>query len=157
MQNGTKLSKFALKISHPFAQYFIAKWRLEICSTFGLRGFLKTKMGPELALPSMDSVTAPWSIIFLFGNMVGIDPGEMRCRQDGTTATIDILKSKFGSKLISRNRPINWPPTSCNYIPLDYILWGNIQTLFLLISQQEKHNRVCVIYDMRLAMLKKVD
>ena len=50
---------------------------------------------------------------FLFENMDDIDPDEMWFQQDGATchtatATIDLLKSKFGDKLISRNGPFNF-------------------------------------------------
>ena len=55
-------------------------------------------------------------------------------QQDGATchtatATIDLLKSKFGDKLISKNGPVNWPPRSCNLTPLDYFLWGYVKSL----------------------------
>ena len=56
---------------------------------------------------------------FLFENMDDIDQDEMWFQQDGATchtavATIDLLKSKFGDKLISRNGPVNWPARSCD-------------------------------------------
>ena len=71
---------------------------------------------------------------FLFENMDDIDPDEMWFQQDGATchtaiATIDLLKSKFGDKLISRNGPVNWPPRSCDLTPLDYFLWGYVKSL----------------------------
>ena len=40
------------------------------------------------------------------------------------TVTIELLKTKFGEKIISRNWPVNWPPRSCDVTPLDYFLWG---------------------------------
>ncbi|KZC12688.1 hypothetical protein WN55_04156 [Dufourea novaeangliae] len=71
---------------------------------------------------------------FLFENMDDIDPDEMWFKQDGATchtatATIDLLKSKFNDKLISRNGPANWPPRSCDLTPLDYFLWGHVKSL----------------------------
>ena len=66
--------------------------------------------------------------------MDDIDPEEMWFQQDGATchtatATIDLLKSKFDDKLISRNGPVNWPPRSCDLTPLDYFLWGYVKSL----------------------------
>ncbi|GFV46751.1 DUF4817 domain-containing protein [Trichonephila clavipes] len=57
------------------------------------------------------------------------DVQELWFQQDGATchtarATIDLLKDTFGDRLISRFRPVNWPPRSCDLTPLDYFLWG---------------------------------
>ena len=66
---------------------------------------------------------------FLFENMEDIDPNEIWFQQDGATChtaneTIELLKTKFGDKILSRNGPVNWPPRSCDLTPLDYFLWG---------------------------------
>ncbi|GFX67344.1 uncharacterized protein TNCV_720081 [Trichonephila clavipes] len=55
------------------------------------------------------------------------DVQELWFQQDGATchtarATIDLLKDTFGDRLISRFGPVNWPPRSCDLIPLDYFL-----------------------------------
>ncbi|GFS66084.1 hypothetical protein TNCV_2510751 [Trichonephila clavipes] len=57
------------------------------------------------------------------------DVQELWFQQDGATchtarATIDLLKDTFGDRLISRFGHVNWPPTSCDLAPLDYILCG---------------------------------
>ena len=66
--------------------------------------------------------------------MDGIDPDEMWMQQDGATChtaneTIELLQRRFGDKLISRNGPVNWPPRSCDFTPLDYFLWGYAKSL----------------------------
>ena len=43
--------------------------------------------------------------------------------------TIDLLKGKFGERVISRNCPVEWPPRSCDLAPLDFFLWGHIKSL----------------------------
>ena len=43
--------------------------------------------------------------------------------------TIDLLKSKFGERVISRNGPVEWPPRSSDLTPLDLFLWGHIKSL----------------------------
>ena len=43
--------------------------------------------------------------------------------------TIDLLKGKFGERVISRNGPVEWPPCSCDLMPLDFFLWGHIKSL----------------------------
>ncbi|GFW82214.1 DUF4817 domain-containing protein [Trichonephila clavipes] len=62
------------------------------------------------------------------------DVQELWFQQDGATchtarATIDLLKHKFGDRLISRFGPVNWPPRSCDLTPLDYFLWGYVKSL----------------------------
>ncbi|GFU15153.1 DUF4817 domain-containing protein [Trichonephila clavipes] len=57
------------------------------------------------------------------------DVQELWFQQDGATchtarATIDLLKDTFGDRLISRLRPVNWSPRSCDLTPLDYFLWS---------------------------------
>ncbi|GFS95812.1 putative DD41D transposase [Trichonephila clavipes] len=52
------------------------------------------------------------------------DVQELWFQQDGATChkaltTIDLLKVKFGDRLISRFGPVNWPPRSCDLTPLD--------------------------------------
>ncbi|GFU87101.1 uncharacterized protein TNCV_430051 [Trichonephila clavipes] len=52
------------------------------------------------------------------------DVQELWFQQDSATchtarATIDLLKDTFGDRLISRFRPVNWPPRSCDLTPLD--------------------------------------
>jgi len=63
-----------------------------------------------------------------------MDLDDMWFQQDGATchtahATIDLLKSKFGERVISRNGPVEWPPRSCDLTPLDYFLWGSVKSL----------------------------
>ncbi|GFU31630.1 uncharacterized protein TNCV_3282871 [Trichonephila clavipes] len=62
------------------------------------------------------------------------DVQELWFQQDGATchtarATIDLLKVTFGDRLISPFGPVNWPPRSCDLTPLDYFLWGYVQSL----------------------------
>ena len=102
---------------------------------------------------------------FLFENMDDIDPDEMWFQQDGATchtaiATIDLLKSKFGDKLISRNGPVNWPARSCDLTPLDYFLWGYVKSLVYADKPATidalEANIVRVLRDIRPAVLEKV-
>jgi len=70
---------------------------------------------------------------FLFKNMEHINPEEIWFQQDGATChtaavTIELLKSKFGQKLITKNGPVNWPARSCDLTPLDYFLWGYLKS-----------------------------
>ena len=53
---------------------------------------------------------------------------DMWFQQDGATShtanvTINLLETKFGERVISRNGPVGWPPRSCDLTPLDYFLW----------------------------------
>ncbi|GFW82363.1 uvrD_C_2 domain-containing protein [Trichonephila clavipes] len=90
---------------------------------------------------------------------------ELWFQQDGATchtarATIDLLKDTFGDHLISRFRPVNWPPRSCDFTPLDYFLWGYVKSLVYADKPQTRDhledNIRRVIADIRPQMLEKV-
>ncbi|GFT22509.1 uncharacterized protein TNCV_3274691 [Trichonephila clavipes] len=64
---------------------------------------------------------------FFISELNNHDVQELWFQQDGATchtarATIDLLKDTFGDRLISRFRPVNWPPRYCDLTPLDYFL-----------------------------------
>lgn len=55
---------------------------------------------------------------FFWPELIGLDMRRIWFQQDGATChtarqTIDLLKTKFGNRIISRNGPINWPSRSC--------------------------------------------
>ncbi|GFT82628.1 putative transposable element [Trichonephila clavipes] len=85
--------------------------------------------------------------------------------KDGETyhtarATIDLLKDTFGDRLISRFRPVNWPPRSCDLTLLDYFLWGYVKSLVYADKPQTlnhlEDNIRRLIADIRPQMLEKV-
>ncbi|GFU28446.1 uncharacterized protein TNCV_1938341 [Trichonephila clavipes] len=93
------------------------------------------------------------------------DIQELWFQQDGATchtarATIDLLKDTFGDRLISRFGPVNWPPRSCNLTPLDYFLWGYVNSMVYADKPQTldhlEDNIRRVIADIRPQMLEKV-
>ncbi|GFW91073.1 transposable element Tc3 transposase [Trichonephila clavipes] len=93
------------------------------------------------------------------------DVQELWFQQDGATchtarATIDLLKDTFGGRLISRFRPVNLPPRSCDLTPLDYFLWGYVKSLVYAdrppTLDQLKENIHRVFADIRPQMLEKV-
>ncbi|GFS57522.1 hypothetical protein TNCV_1401861 [Trichonephila clavipes] len=93
------------------------------------------------------------------------DVQELWFQQDGATchtarATIDLLKDTFGDRLISRFRPVNWPPRSCDLTPLDYFLWGYVKSLVYADKPQTldhlEDNIRRVIADIRPQMLEKI-
>jgi len=60
------------------------------------------------------------------------DTDDIWFQQDGapchtTNATIDLLRTVFENRIISRNVDVNWPPRSCDLTPLDYFLWITIK------------------------------
>ncbi|GFS75536.1 putative LOC100569746 [Trichonephila clavipes] len=95
------------------------------------------------------------------------DVQEQLLQQDGATlllqqarATIDLLKDTFGDRLISRFGPVNWPPRSCDFTPLDYFLWGYVKSLVYADKPQTldhlENNIRRVIADIRPQMLEKI-
>ncbi|GFT10062.1 transposable element Tc3 transposase [Trichonephila clavipes] len=93
------------------------------------------------------------------------DVQELWFQQDGATchtarAPIDLLKDTFGDRLIPRFGPVNWPPRSCDFTPLDYFLWGYVKSLVYADKPQTldhlEDNIRRVIADIRPQMLEKV-
>ncbi|GFW31957.1 putative transposable element [Trichonephila clavipes] len=93
------------------------------------------------------------------------DIQELWFQQDGATchtarATIDLLKDRFGDRLMSRFGPVNWPPRSCDLTQLDYFLWGYVKSLVYADKPQTldhlEDNILRVIADIRPQMLEKV-
>ncbi|GFX89356.1 uncharacterized protein TNCV_2201981 [Trichonephila clavipes] len=93
------------------------------------------------------------------------DVQELWFQQDSATchtarATIDLLKDTFGDRLISRFRPVNWPPRSCDLTPLDYFLGGYVKSLVYADKPQTldhlEDNIRRVIADIRPQILEKV-
>ena len=71
---------------------------------------------------------------YLWPELDELDINDMRFQQDDATShtarvTIDLLKDKFGERVISRNGPVKWLPRSCDLTPLDFFLWGHIKSL----------------------------
>ena len=70
---------------------------------------------------------------YFFQKIGDTDMVNMWFQQDGATChtaaeTINLLKTKFGNAIISKNGPVNWPPRSCDLTPLDFFLWGYIKS-----------------------------
>lgn len=62
---------------------------------------------------------------YFFQQLHELDISDMWFQQDGATShtagtTIELLKSQFGERVISRNGPVDWPPRSCDLTPLDF-------------------------------------
>ncbi|GFX71644.1 putative transposable element [Trichonephila clavipes] len=90
---------------------------------------------------------------------------ELWFQQDGATchtarATIDLLKDRFGDRLISCFGPVKWPPRPCDLTLLDYFLWGYVKSLVYADKPQTldhlEDNIRRVIADIRSQMLEKV-
>ncbi|GFW63488.1 uncharacterized protein TNCV_401541 [Trichonephila clavipes] len=91
------------------------------------------------------------------------DVQELWFQQDGATchtarATMNLLKDTFGDRLISRFGPVNWPSRSCDLTPLDYFLWGYVNSFVYADKPQTldhmEDNIRRVIADIRPQMLE---
>ena len=72
---------------------------------------------------------------YLWPELHELDINDMWFQQNGATShkarvAIDSLKGKFGERVISRNDPVEWPPRSCDLMPLYFFLWAHIKSLF---------------------------
>ncbi|GFV92539.1 hypothetical protein TNCV_1744441 [Trichonephila clavipes] len=67
---------------------------------------------------------------------------------------------KFYVHQFPTQRPVNWPPRSCDLTPLDYFLWGYVKSLVYADKPQTldhlEDNIRRVIADIRPQMLEKV-
>ena len=64
---------------------------------------------------------------FLFTKIEEEDIGNICFQQDGAPchtaeATLDVLRSVFEDRIISRRADVVWPPRSCDLTQLDYYL-----------------------------------
>lgn len=69
---------------------------------------------------------------FLFPKIEENGMDDVWFQQDGATChtaniTIDLLRTVFENRVISRNGDVNWPSRSCDLTPLDYYLWGAVK------------------------------
>ena len=67
---------------------------------------------------------------FLFPKIEEVDMDNIWIQQDGATChtanvTMDILRTVFENRIMSRNSDVNSPPWNCDLTPLDYFLWGS--------------------------------
>ena len=63
---------------------------------------------------------------FLFAKIEEHDMDDIWFQQDGATChtanvTIDLLRTVFENRIISRKSDVNWPPRSCDLTPTDYL------------------------------------
>ena len=69
---------------------------------------------------------------FLFPKIEEDDMDDIWFQQGRATChtanvTIDVLRTVFENRIISRNSDDNWPPRSCDLTPLDYFLWRAVK------------------------------
>ena len=69
---------------------------------------------------------------FLFTKIEEEDIGNIWFQQDGARchaaeATLDVLRSVFEERIISRRADVVWPPRNCDLTPLDFHLCGAVK------------------------------
>ena len=69
---------------------------------------------------------------FLFTKIEEENIGNIWFQQDGATchtakATLDVLRSGFEDRIISRRADVVWTPRSCDLTPLDFCLWDAVK------------------------------
>ena len=69
---------------------------------------------------------------FLFIKIEEEDIGNIWFQQDGDTcqtdeATLNVLRSVFKDRIISRRADVVWPLRSCDLTSLHYYLWGAVK------------------------------
>ena len=79
---------------------------------------------------------------FLFTKIEEEDIGRIWFQQDSAMchtvqATLDVLRSVFEDRVISRRAEVVWQPWSCVLTPLDYYLWVAVKDK---LRRQAGHN-----------------
>ena len=69
---------------------------------------------------------------FLFTKIEEKNIGNIWFQQNGASchtaeATLDVLRSVFEDRIISRGADVVWPPWNCDLTPLDCYLWGAVE------------------------------
>ncbi|GFY35087.1 uncharacterized protein TNCV_5044621 [Trichonephila clavipes] len=150
--------------AHFWLNGYVNKQNCRISSEANPQVYVETPLHPE-KLTVWCALWAGGITNFFIPELNNHDVQEMWFQQDGATchtarATIDLLKDTFGDRLISRFGPVNWPPRSCDFTPLDYFLWGYVKSLVYADKPQTldhlKDNIRRVIADIRPQMLEKV-
>ncbi|GFT56427.1 putative transposable element [Trichonephila clavipes] len=161
VSRGSHMPEIIFKIdeAHFWLNGYVNKQNCRIWSEANPQVYVETPLHPE----KLTVWCALWA-----GEIIGPyfknDEGhnELWFQQDGATchtarATIDLLKDRFGDRLISRFGPVNWPPRSCDLTPLDYFLWGHVKSLVYADKPQTldhlEDNIRRVIADIRPQML----
>ena len=70
---------------------------------------------------------------FVWPEIDRLDLGHMWFQQDGATChtsleTRELIRLKFGERVISKKEEVEWPPRSCDLTPLDFFLWGFLKS-----------------------------
>ncbi|GFS88967.1 uncharacterized protein TNCV_5038121 [Trichonephila clavipes] len=138
--------------------------KLTVCALYGLvESLFKNDEGLNVTVNG-DRYRAMITNFFI-SELNNHDVQELWFEQDGATchtarATIDLLKDTFGDRLISRFGPVNWPPRSCDFTPLDYFLCGYVKSLVYADKPQTldhlEDNIRSVMADIRPQILGKV-
>lgn len=81
---------------------------------------------------------------FLWHEIGDMDVDGIWFQQDGATChsakeTLQLLRTKFNGRLISKRGDVNWPPRSCDLTPLDYFLWGYLKDKVYVSKPQTIH------------------
>ncbi|GFX17051.1 putative transposable element [Trichonephila clavipes] len=150
--------------AHFWLNGYVNKQNCRIWSEANPQVYVETPLYPEKLFVNGDRYRAMITNFFI-PELNNHDVQKLWFQQDGATchtarATIDLLKDKFGDRLISRFGPVNWPPRSCDLTPLDYFLWGYVKSLVYADKPQmldHLEDNICrVIADIRPQMLEKV-
>ena len=75
---------------------------------------------------------------FLFPKVEEDDIEDIWFQQDGATChtanvTIDLLRTVFENRIISRNSDANWPPQRCDLTSLEYVLWAAVAVFWMML------------------------
>ncbi|GFT82426.1 transposase [Trichonephila clavipes] len=150
--------------AHFWLNGYVNKQNCRIWSEANPQVYVETPLHPEKLTVNGDRYRAMITNFFI-PELNNHDVQELWFQQDGATchksrATIDLLKDTFGDRLVSRFGPVNWPPRSCDLTPLDYFLWGCVNSLVYADKPQTldhlEDNIRRVIADIRPQMLEKV-
>ena len=93
---------------------------------------MTSKMSKEPPLRLMASITMQCSTSFCFQKLKRMTWKTFGFNRTGATChtanvTIDLLRTVFENRIISRNSDVNWPPRRSDLTPLYYFLWGAVK------------------------------
>ena len=93
---------------------------------------------------------------FLWPKLNELNVNELVLQQDFKTShtssqTINLLVTKFGKQIFSRNSDVNWLTRLCDLTPLDYFLWVKKKVKCMLMLH-EQFKILNVTFDMKLRL-----
>lgn len=138
-------------------------WKKSVRFTYIFSNFFKSEIGRSVTVngPRYCAMITD----YLLPQIEARDLDDFWFQQDGATPhttreSVALLREHFGEQLITRRGEVNWPPRSCDIIPLDFFLWSYVKSKVYMDNpatiEALEANIIRVIRQIPIEMLERV-